>query len=109
MTFKFVAVAEWKLDQAKKFAQRHGIPKAYGGFEQLAQDPEVEIVYIAIVNPYHYSMAKLMLENGKHVLIEKPMTLNRKSEFWFQFCYYRLPYSQWSFIVIIRDRQWTNL
>ena len=77
---KFVAVAEWKLEQAKRFATRHGIPKAYCDFNQLAKDTEVEVVYIGIVNPYHFPIAKMMLEHGKHVLVEKPMTLNKKSK-----------------------------
>ncbi len=66
------------MKQADKFALLYQIPRAYGSFEELATDPEVEVVYIAIVNSFHYSMAKLMLENGKHVLIEKPMVLNEK-------------------------------
>jgi dihydrodiol dehydrogenase / D-xylose 1-dehydrogenase (NADP) len=54
------------------------IPKAYGSYEELAKDPNVEVVYIGTINSAHLPTAKLMLENGKHVLCEKPLTLNLK-------------------------------
>ena len=73
-----IAVAEWQLEQAQQFATDNNIGKAYGNFEDLARDDDVQIVYIAIVNSYHYKLAKLMLDNDKHVLIEKPLTLCAK-------------------------------
>jgi len=76
---KFVAVGARSLDSAKKFADLHQIPKAYGSYEELAKDPEVEVVYIGAIHPAHYAIAKLLLNAGKHLLIEKPMTLNTKN------------------------------
>lgn len=74
-----VAVAARKnLTRAKEFAQQFGIPKAYAGYENLAKNLQIEIVYIGNINVQHYTTAKLMLESGKHVLLEKPSTMNRK-------------------------------
>ncbi|KAF8766930.1 trans-1,2-dihydrobenzene-1,2-diol dehydrogenase-like [Argiope bruennichi] len=75
---EFLAVAARNLSSAKSFASTHNIPKAYGSYEELAEDQEIEVVYIGSVNSQHFRLAKLMLENGKHVLVEKPMTLNLK-------------------------------
>ncbi|GFS48749.1 trans-1,2-dihydrobenzene-1,2-diol dehydrogenase [Trichonephila inaurata madagascariensis] len=75
---EFVAVAARSLASAKEFASSHNIPKAYGSYEDLAKDSNIEVVYIGTVASHHYDVGKLMLENGKHVLMEKPMTLNLK-------------------------------
>ncbi|XP_054714004.1 trans-1,2-dihydrobenzene-1,2-diol dehydrogenase-like [Uloborus diversus] len=75
---EFVAIAARNLDSAKEFASRHGISKAYGSYEELAKDPDVEVVYVGTIFPYHFPVGKLMLENGKHVLMEKAMCLNSK-------------------------------
>jgi dihydrodiol dehydrogenase / D-xylose 1-dehydrogenase (NADP) len=77
---KFVAVAARELKSAQQFATLEKIPKAYGSYEELAKDPNVEVVYIGTINSAHLPTAKLMLENGKHVLCEKPFTLNLKRE-----------------------------
>ncbi|RWS14156.1 Trans-1:2-dihydrobenzene-1:2-diol dehydrogenase-like protein [Dinothrombium tinctorium] len=71
-----VAVATRSLDTAQKFAAEHQIGKAYGSYQELADDPDVEVVYIGSINTTHASIAKIMMEKGKHLLIEKPMTLN---------------------------------
>jgi len=73
-----VAVAARDLSRAEEFAQRFGIPKAYGNYLNLAEDPNVEIVYIGTLNPQHFDVAQLMLEHGKHVLCEKPLCMNEK-------------------------------
>ncbi|CAL1278151.1 unnamed protein product [Larinioides sclopetarius] len=75
---EFIAVAARNSFSAKSFASKHCISKAYGSYEELANDQEIEVVYIGSVNSQHFPLAKLMLENGKHVLLEKPMTLNLK-------------------------------
>ena len=54
------------------------IPKAYGSYEELAKDTNVEVVYIGVINSVHFSAVKLMLEHGKHVLCEKPFAMNEK-------------------------------
>ncbi|GIY49183.1 trans-1,2-dihydrobenzene-1,2-diol dehydrogenase [Caerostris darwini] len=75
---EFVAVAARNVASANEFAQSHGIQKAYGSYEALAQDPDIEVVYVGTIASHHFAVGKLMLESGKHVLMEKPMTLNLK-------------------------------
>lgn len=71
-----VAVAARYQSNADEFASVHGIPQAYEGYERLANDCNVDVVYVGTINPQHYEVARLMLENGKHVLCEKPMCIN---------------------------------
>lgn len=74
-----VAIATRKdLQRAEAFAEKFGIPQAYAGYEHLATDPDVDVVYIANINPQHFHTAILMLQSGKNVLLEKPLTLNRR-------------------------------
>lgn len=73
-----VAVAARSQTSADNFAKIFNIPKAYEGYQKLATDSNVEVVYIGVLNPQHYEVAKLMLKNGKHVLCEKPFTMNEK-------------------------------
>jgi len=74
--YKFVAVAATKLEKAQEFASKFNISKAYGSYEELAKDDEVQLVYVANRNMYHFAASKLMIENKKHVLIEKPITVD---------------------------------
>lgn len=74
--FSCYAVASRSYDRAQAFADKWGFTKAYGSYEELAQDPEVELVYIASPHSHHYPHAKLCLEHGKHVLLEKAFTVN---------------------------------
>ncbi|GMF50871.1 unnamed protein product [Phytophthora fragariaefolia] len=55
-----------------------GIPHAYGSYEALCSDPEVDVVYIGTIHPTHCRLAILALNHGKHVLVEKPMAMNAK-------------------------------
>lgn len=64
--------------RAEAFAKRYGFRKAFGSYEELAKDPEVELIYIATLHSCHYEHIKLCLENGKHVLCEKALTINEK-------------------------------
>ncbi len=75
---KLYAVASRTEDKAKAFAEKFGAEKYYGTYEQLAQDKNVDIVYIASPMAQHYENAKLCLLNGKNVLCEKTITLNLK-------------------------------
>ncbi|MGW4381813.1 Gfo/Idh/MocA family protein [Kitasatospora sp. NPDC004531] len=70
------AVASRREESARAFAARHGIPRAYGSWQELASDPEVDVVYVATPHAAHHSATKLLLEAGKAVLCEKPFTLN---------------------------------
>jgi dihydrodiol dehydrogenase / D-xylose 1-dehydrogenase (NADP) len=71
-----VAVAARSLSSAQEFAKEHKIPKAYGSYEELIKDPNVEVVYIGATNNTHLPVGKLALNNGKHVLCEKPLCIN---------------------------------
>lgn len=73
-----VAVGARDLKRAEEFAKNFGIPKAYGSYMELAKDSNVEVVYVGTLNPKHCEVALLMLEHGKHVLVEKPMCMNEK-------------------------------
>lgn len=70
------AVAARDLGRAQKFAEEFGVEKAYGSYEEMLQDPLVELVYIATPHSHHYEHVKLCLEHGKHVLCEKAFTAN---------------------------------
>ncbi|MFI6726750.1 Gfo/Idh/MocA family oxidoreductase [Streptomyces sp. R-74717] len=73
-----VAVASRTDAAAKAFAQRFGIPRAYGSWADLAADDEVDVVYVATPHSAHREAAALCLEAGKHVLCEKAFTLNAR-------------------------------
>lgn len=70
------AVASRDYGRAKAFAGEWGFEKAYGSYEELVDDPEVGLVYVASPHSHHYQHAKLCLEHGKHVLVEKAFTVN---------------------------------
>jgi predicted dehydrogenase len=70
------AVAARQLEKAKDFAQRHGIPRAYGSYEELIRDPGLDAVYIALPNSHHHAWVLQALQQGKHVLCEKPLACN---------------------------------
>jgi len=73
---KVVAVGSRSQASASAFAARFKIPKALASYEALAADPDVDVIYVATPHPLHADNALLALEGGKHVLIEKPFTLN---------------------------------
>ncbi|XP_060705165.1 trans-1,2-dihydrobenzene-1,2-diol dehydrogenase-like [Hemiscyllium ocellatum] len=70
------AVASRDSSRAREFAERHEIPKSYGSYRELAADPDVDIVYVGIINPEHLKVALLMLAAGRNVLCEKPLAMN---------------------------------
>lgn len=72
------AVGARDLDRAKAFAKKYNFLKAFGSYEELVNDPEVEFIYIATPHSCHYEHIKLCLENGKHVLCEKAFTVNER-------------------------------
>ncbi len=72
------AVASRDYGRAEKFAEQWGFEKAYGSYEEMVQDPEVELVYVASPHSHHYEHARLCMEHGKHVLVEKAFTVNAR-------------------------------
>ncbi|WP_029042614.1 Gfo/Idh/MocA family protein [Cucumibacter marinus] len=73
---RIAAVGSRNVGNAKAFAREFGVPKAHGAYEALVADPDVDIVYVATPHPMHADNARLALEAGKHVLVEKAFTLN---------------------------------
>jgi predicted dehydrogenase len=69
------AVASRSLDRSQEFARQHGIPAAFGSYEELSAS-DVDIIYVATPHNFHYEAALLALDAGKHVLIEKPIGIN---------------------------------
>ncbi|WP_155069560.1 Gfo/Idh/MocA family protein [Streptomyces taklimakanensis] len=73
---EIAAVGSRSDASARRFADEHGIPRAYGSWAELAADPDVDVVYVATPHSAHLEAARLCLEAGKAVLCEKPLTLN---------------------------------
>jgi predicted dehydrogenase len=75
---KVYAIASRDLTKAKAFAEIYKAEKAYGSYEELLTDPNVDAVYIATPHPLHYEQTLLCLKHGKAVVCEKPLALNHK-------------------------------
>ena len=75
---ELVAVGSRTLDKAQDFADKYDIPKAYGNYEELYADEDIDIIYLATPNSYHAENMKDILNAGKHVLCEKAITMNKK-------------------------------
>ncbi|MGN9762132.1 Gfo/Idh/MocA family protein [Streptomyces sp. SD31] len=73
-----VAVASRTQASADAFAERFGIPRAYGDWDALAQDGDIDVVYVATPHSAHRAAAGLCLEAGHNVLCEKAFTLNAR-------------------------------
>jgi len=76
--FEVVAVSEVTQELADEAAERLLVPKAYGNWEDLINDPEIDVVHIASPNFLHYEHAKAALQAGKHVVCEKPLAMTAK-------------------------------
>lgn len=75
---KISAIASRNIEKAKRAAQQLGIPKAYGSYEELLEDPKIEAVYIPLPNHLHVEWTIKSLKKGKHVLCEKPIGMSFK-------------------------------
>src|SRR5207344_978009 len=71
---ELVAVASRDLTRAQEYARTWEIERAYGSYEALLEDPDVEAVYISLPNTMHCEWSIRALEAGKHVLCEKPLS-----------------------------------
>ena len=71
-----LAAASRSAERAEKFARKHGIPRAYGSYEALLEDPDIDLVYIATPHSLHFEQMKMCIDYGKAVLCEKSFTAN---------------------------------
>jgi D-xylose 1-dehydrogenase (NADP+, D-xylono-1,5-lactone-forming) len=69
-----VAVASRDQQNAEEYAREWGIPRSYGTYEELLEDPDVEAIYNPLPNSMHVEWSLRALEAGKHVLVEKPLS-----------------------------------
>ena len=76
------AVAGRSLEKAQAFRDQFGFRKAYGSYEELLADPEVEAVYIPLPNDLHCEWSVRALQAGKHVLCEKPLAVSEEQVKW---------------------------
>lgn len=73
---RVTAIASRELDKATEMAARFGIAKAYGSYEDLLADPEIDAIYNPLPNHLHVPLTIRALEHGKPVLCEKPVALD---------------------------------
>jgi len=73
---ELVAVGSRTIDKTQKFAKQYAVKKSYGSYQQVIVDPDVDIIYIATPHDSHASLTIQCLQQGKHVLCEKPVALN---------------------------------
>ncbi len=76
--YECCAIASRSKERAEAFAAEFRISRAYGSYEELLNDPDVELVYIATPHSHHFQHAKLCIEHGKPVLCEKAFTANAR-------------------------------
>ena len=73
---EIAAISSRNINKAKEAANKLNIPKAYGSYEELLNDPEIDAVYNPLPNHLHVPLTIKGLEAGKHVLCEKPIAMN---------------------------------
>ncbi|MDD6847929.1 MAG: Gfo/Idh/MocA family oxidoreductase [Oscillospiraceae bacterium] len=70
------AVGNRTYEKAVSFAEKYGIKKVYADYNEMFTDPEVDVIYITTPHNTHIDFMKKAIENGKHILVEKSVTLN---------------------------------
>lgn len=75
-TAELLGVASRDLAKSRQKAEQYGLPKAYGSYEEMLADPDIDAVYIPLPNHLHKPWTIAAARAGKHVLCEKPMALN---------------------------------
>lgn len=75
-TGELTAIASRDLAKAEETAAKLGIPKAYGSYEEIVSDPEIDAIYVPLPNHLHMEWSIRAMEAGKHVLCEKPIAMN---------------------------------
>ncbi|MCQ2607547.1 MAG: Gfo/Idh/MocA family oxidoreductase [Bacteroidales bacterium] len=76
--YEVAAIASRSIEKATAFANKYNIAKAYGSYEELVKDNEIDLVYIATPHSHHFQHTKLAIEQGKHCLVEKAFTANAR-------------------------------
>ena len=74
----YVATYSRDKEKGETFSKKHNGKMVFTDLNKLAKCDEIQAVYIASPNSLHYEQAKLLIENGKHVMIEKTITSNQK-------------------------------
>lgn len=77
-TVELYAVAARDLDRAQAFAAANGVEKAFGSYESMLSDPELDLVYIATPHSHHHRHIKLCADFGKNILCEKAFTVTAR-------------------------------
>lgn len=72
---ELVAIGSRSIEKAKAYANEHNIPKAYGSYEALLADPDIDVIYNSLPNGLHCEWTVKAAQAGKHVLCEKPITV----------------------------------
>src|ERR1700756_4420912 len=75
---QLVAVASRSADSANRFGAQFGVTRCHGSYQGLADDDQVDVVYIATPHPMHHENAIMCLNGGKALLVEKSFTMNRR-------------------------------
>ena len=73
---ELVAVASRTQESADEFANKYNIPKAYATYQELADDPDIDVVYIGTPHTFHLENSAICMRKGKSVLCEKALTIN---------------------------------
>lgn len=98
---ELTAIASRDLIKAKEFANRFHIKKAYGSYDDIINDPEIDVIYIGTPHTEHRSNAELCITNGKAVLCEKPFAVNfKEAEFLISLAKYK--------DVFLMEAMWTK-
>ena len=73
---ELAAVASRDIDTARKFAEKYKVSKAYGTYEELADDPDIDVIYIGTPHTFHLENSVMCMRKGKAVLCEKAFAIN---------------------------------
>src|SRR5690625_4069983 len=77
-TSRLYAVGSRSIEKARQYQSEYFAEKAYGSYEDLLKDPEIDVVYIATPHSLHYPLMMQAMDHGKAVLCEKPLTINAR-------------------------------
>lgn len=76
--YEIFAIASRSIERARSFAAKFNIEKAYGSYEELVRDNDIDLIYVATPHSHHFQHTKLAVEHGKPCLVEKAFTANAR-------------------------------